>query len=37
MEAQVMFYDYITDKKEELAIEFLKNPFLDFDRLGDIE
>ena len=29
--------DYIIDQREDLAVTFLKNPFLDYDKLGELE
>ena len=36
-ETQIIFYDYITDQKEKLAIQILTTPFMDFEKLTDIE
>ena len=31
--AQIIFYDYVADEQDFLSIEFLKNPFMDFETL----
>ena len=32
-QAQIIFYDYVADTQDFLSIEFLKNPFMDFETL----
>ena len=34
IETQLVFMDFIIDQKDDLAVLFLKNPFMDYDKLG---